>query len=120
MSPTIITKFIPRTNLLDARVEATAKGGTLTVAWDPRLTADTNHANAAKHLAEKLGWSGCWYGGPTYNGLGAVFVQTNDHTVPAFIITPVIQPDRIAPVIQPDRAPPSVAIENSDQLPGLW
>jgi hypothetical protein len=55
MSPTIITKFIPRTNLLGARVEAIAKGGTLTVAWDPRLTADTNHANAAKRLAEKYG-----------------------------------------------------------------
>ena len=115
MSPTIITKFIPRTNLLDARVEATAKGGTLTVAWDPRLTADTNHANAAKHLAEKLGWSGCWYGGPTYNGLGAVFVQTNDHTVPAFIIAPVIQPDRAPPAL-PSRTAISSAIIDK-QLP---
>ena len=92
MSPTIITKFIPRTNLLSARVTATAKDGTLTVEWDPRLTADTNHANAAKRLAEKHGWGGCWHGGPTYTGLSAAFVQTNGHSVPAFIVAPATQP----------------------------
>jgi hypothetical protein len=88
MSPTIITKFIPRANLLSARVTATAKGGTLAVECDPRLTTDTNHANAAKRLAEKHGWSGSWHGGPSYNGLGAVFVQTDRHSVSAFIIDP--------------------------------
>ena len=48
MSQTIITKFIPRANLLSARVRATAKGSSVIVMWEPKLTADANHANAAK------------------------------------------------------------------------
>jgi hypothetical protein len=90
---TIITKFIPRQHLRSARVTAMAKDGAVTLEWDPRLTADTNHANAAKQLAEKFGWGGCWHGGPTYTGLGAAFVQTNSHTVPAFIVGPSPQQD---------------------------
>ena len=87
-SATIITKYLPGANLLGARVTATARGGTVTIAWDPRLTADKNHAAAAQRLAEKQGWDGCWYGGPSYNGQGGVFVQTNRHSTPVFIVAP--------------------------------
>ena len=92
MPQTIITKFIPGTNLQSARVKATANDGTVTVMWDPLQTADVNHANAAKRLAEKHGWSGCWHGGACYNGNGAVFVRTDNRTTPSFIIAPSIAP----------------------------
>jgi hypothetical protein len=90
-SATIITKYLPGENLLGARVTATAKNGSVTVAWNPRLTADQNHANAAKRLAEKSGWDGCWYGRPSYNGQAAVYVQINRHSTPAFIVAPAEQ-----------------------------
>ena len=90
-SATIITKYLPGSKLVGARVTATARGGTVTIAWDPRLTADKNHAAAAQRLAEKQGWDGCWYGGPSYNGQAAVYVQINRHSTPVFIVAPARQ-----------------------------
>ena len=93
MPQTIITKFIPGTNLQTPRVKATAKDETVTVMWNPQLTADRNHAIAAQRLAEKLGWSGFWHGGACYNGNGAVFVRTDNRTTPRFSIAPSIAPE---------------------------
>jgi hypothetical protein len=53
----IVTKFLPPTNTLGARVKVTAQAGRMTVPWDYALGVDDNHRGAAFAFAAKQGWS---------------------------------------------------------------
>jgi hypothetical protein len=66
----ITTKYIGPSNVRGARIAATGhdgRGGRMYVPYDHALSIEHNHAAAARMLAEKLEWSGDWYGG----GLGS-------------------------------------------------
>ena len=52
----IITKYLPPTNTLGARVKATARAGSVTVQCGHDLSYKENHAFAARSLMEKLTW----------------------------------------------------------------
>lgn len=61
MYQAITTKFLGATNHRPSRVKATsASGHTVTVSWDHALNTTENHLAAARTLAEKLEWRGCW------------------------------------------------------------
>jgi hypothetical protein len=68
MFQAIHTKYLGPTNHRGARVKATAQAGSVTVAWDYALSADKNHAEAARVLTEKWGWLGVWVMGALPNG----------------------------------------------------
>ena len=55
-------------------VRTRAQAGSMRHPWNDALTADQNHAEAAKAYAEKLGWPGTWYGGGLPDGVTRVFV----------------------------------------------
>lgn len=60
----ITTKYVGPTDFRGSRVIAkTASGIKITLEWDDALNADENHFNAARALAEKMGWHGQWFGG---------------------------------------------------------
>ena len=66
---TITTKYLGATNHKPSRVKATTTSGiSLTMSWAHELNINANHEFAAKKLAEKLGWSGQWFGGSTKDG----------------------------------------------------
>lgn len=74
----IITKFIPATNTLGARIKATAYRGSVTVGYDHGESADENHKRAAMKLAAKLGWpEEGWTGGDMPDGRGSAFVLSD-------------------------------------------
>jgi hypothetical protein len=52
----IVTKFLPPTNTLGARVKVTAQAGRMTVPWDYALGMEENHRDAALAFAAKQGW----------------------------------------------------------------
>ena len=58
----IITKYLGPTDHRGSRVKATCQAGSLTLEWDDTLDLDANHRVAAIALAEKLGWTGAFYG----------------------------------------------------------
>lgn len=64
----IITRYHGPTNFRGSRVTATASAGKATVAWDHALSADENHAEAAKLLCEKFDWTGTLVGGTLADG----------------------------------------------------
>jgi hypothetical protein len=74
---TIVTKYLPATNVRGSRVKATAEAGSVTLSWDDALNADGNHKRAAEVLADKFGWGGTWVGGSA-PGAGYVFVDVTD------------------------------------------
>lgn len=68
----IETYFIAPTNTRGARIKARVMEGrtsdgaparSLTLPWDHALGPVTNHQEAAKALATRLGWSGQWVSG---------------------------------------------------------
>ena len=70
----ITTKFLGPTNSRGPRVKASAERGSITVHWDHRFNVESNHALAAKALAEKFGWGGWWVAGTSPNGCGYAYV----------------------------------------------
>lgn len=80
MRQAITTKFIPATNTLGSRIKATASGGTsVTLGYEHALSSTQNHLEAAKTLADRMGWAGQWHSGG-YTNAGFVFVLSS----PAF------------------------------------
>lgn len=73
----IITKYLPATNYRGARIKARQSGGPnhITLSYDHRLDADSNHMAAAKALTVKLSWPGVWAEGSLGNS-GNVYVCT--------------------------------------------
>lgn len=56
MRQAIVTKFLGPTNFRGSRVKATCQARSLTVAWDDAKDVDANHTQAARALADALGW----------------------------------------------------------------
>lgn len=54
MSQAIVTKFLPATNRLGARVKASCQRGSLTVAFPQHLNEEAAHVFAARSLCEKF------------------------------------------------------------------
>lgn len=77
MRQAIVTKYHGPGNVRGSRVKATAAAGSVILGWDDRLNVEENHKAAAKVLAEKFGWRGCWVGG-AMPGAGYVFAMTFD------------------------------------------
>jgi hypothetical protein len=82
----ITTRFLGPTNYRGARIKATipdyARGDTrkrpsVTLGWDHALTAEGNHAAAARALALKLGWTGDYHLGD--NGESYIFVRVSEY-----------------------------------------
>jgi hypothetical protein len=73
----ILTTYHGKTAFRDARIVASADGDKpqhrVTVAYEPKLTLEQNHANAAISLALKLQWQGELIAGKTHKGF--VFVR---------------------------------------------
>lgn len=70
----ITTKFHGPGNVRGARISATTESGIrVTVPYDYAGTTDDRHANAARALCEKMGWSGALVSGGLAHG-GQVFV----------------------------------------------
>lgn len=70
MRQAIVTKYLGPTTNRGSRVKATAYAGSITVPWDHALSPDGNHTEAAKALAERLGWVGALVGGGHPDGRG--------------------------------------------------
>ena len=86
MSQAIITKYHGPSKMRGSRVSARAWVGKISIPYDNALNSDQNHANAAKDLAKKSGWSGTWIGGRTPDGSGAwCFVKLSKNSnAPSF------------------------------------
>lgn len=92
----ITTRFHGPTNSRESRITARAAAGRVTVHYDHGLNQRTNHAVAAKALAEKCGWSGMWCSGGLPDGRGDVFVLVANYRPvneltdfePAFVVLP--------------------------------
>ena len=83
----IVTKYYGPGNVKGSRIKATASGGSVTVHLDHSLNIENNHAAAAKALAEKMGWGGCWYMGGLPNDTGYAFVCADTCVEHAFTTT---------------------------------
>lgn len=81
----ITTKYLGPTNRRGSRIKATCQARSITVPCDDRLNSELNHRQAARALADKLGWSGRWIGGGLPNG-GYVYLL-DDSRVPAETFT---------------------------------
>ena len=82
----IEVKFLGPTNYRGARYNARAEAGTVTIEHDYSKSPEANAAEAARTLAEKLGWNyGPWHGGFTASGL-YVFVCVILPDAPAFVL----------------------------------
>lgn len=80
MSQAIITRYHGPGNVRGSRIKATAWAGSITLNYEPSLSADENHAAAAKALADKFKWRGCWFSGGHPDGDGSmIYVSVNDH-----------------------------------------
>lgn len=87
MRQAIVTKYLGPTNFKPSRVKAIAEAGTLTMSWDHGLRNSAgNHDAAARALAEKLGWTGRWYGGGLPDHSGNCYVWSTDSDPHAFEI----------------------------------
>jgi hypothetical protein len=75
MQQAIETKFYGPTNSSGSRIVAKAWAGSVKVHYNHALNADQNHLQAAKALADKMGWGGLWIGGGRAAGNGYVFVN---------------------------------------------
>ena len=52
----ILTRFLPHTKTLSARVKATAQAGSVTIPWEYRDNPSVDHEEAAKALMKRFGW----------------------------------------------------------------
>jgi hypothetical protein len=69
MRKAIVTKYIPASNTLGARVSVKAEDcARRMVPWDHEFNVDGNHCAAAKAYAEQLGWRGVWVAGGGITG----------------------------------------------------
>ena len=68
MYQAIEVKFLPITNHRGARYRASAKGGSVTINKEYRLSDMQNAARAAFKLAYNHDWNGKWIGGQLKNG----------------------------------------------------
>ena len=75
MQQAIETKFYGPTNSSGSRIVAKAWAGSVKVHYNHALNPDQNHLQAAKALADKMGWGGLWIGGGGAKGAGYVFVN---------------------------------------------
>lgn len=81
----IQTRFLAPTNTRDPRVKAWCNAGSVTVEWDDERHIEANHAEAARALAIKLGWTKKHYGGmvggalPGDNGYCFVFLGKDEN-----------------------------------------
>lgn len=78
----IFTKYIGPSNVKGSRVKAYCMvkrviNGSVILEWDSGLSAEENHARAAKALAIKCAWFGNWYQGDA--GDEYVFVRVPAH-----------------------------------------
>lgn len=93
----ILTRFIAPTNRFGPRIKAYAQAGSIMVPWQERVKVEYNHANAARALALKLGWTKRYYGamrgGALPDGTGYAFVfdfnDTSDAALYCFAPDPV-------------------------------
>ena len=85
MRQAIVTKYHGPTNTRGSRITARAEAGSVTVDYDHALNAGDNHLAAARRLAEKLGWSGDWFGGGLPSG-GYCFVCADRAPDSAFTV----------------------------------
>jgi hypothetical protein len=76
MRQAISTKYLGPTDYRGGRIKATADAGSVTLGWDHALSSLQNHAEAARALALKLGWTGKYYMGGTGNGYHFVYADT--------------------------------------------
>jgi hypothetical protein len=83
----IHTAYHGKSTFRGARVVASADGDKpahrVTLAWEPALSPEQNHANAAITLALKLNWRGELIAGQTHKGF--VFVRSDGvrYSIPA-------------------------------------
>lgn len=54
----IVTKYIGQSEYKPSRIKATCEAGSITVSYDHGLNGTENHIQAAKTLANKIGWHG--------------------------------------------------------------
>ena len=59
----IVTKYHGPTSTQPGRIIATAEAGRVVHYYDHGRSQDANHDEAARKLADKLGWAGSWYRG---------------------------------------------------------
>ena len=86
MYQAIETKYFGPTNSNPGRVIAKAQAGKLVHEWDHSLGIGKNHAEAARKLAEKLGWSGLWFGAFNAKGDDNVFVYHDQNSEAEFVL----------------------------------
>jgi hypothetical protein len=84
MRQAIETTFYGPTDFNGSRIVARCQARRITVPYRHAFSSDWNHATAASMLAERLGWTGNWYGGANANGRGYVFTLADN--VPTFAI----------------------------------
>ncbi len=77
MRQAITTKYIGPTNFRGSRVKAICQARSLTVAWDDAKDVNENHTQAARALADALGWleHNDMVGGGLPNGEGNAYVM---------------------------------------------
>ena len=59
----IRTRYHGPTNTRGSRITAKCERGTLSMPYNYALNLQENHAEAARQLADKLGWAGVYHGG---------------------------------------------------------
>jgi hypothetical protein len=59
----IRTRYHGPSNVKGSRIAAKCEGGALSMPYNHSLTLQANHAEAARQLAERLGWVGVYHGG---------------------------------------------------------
>lgn len=89
MPQAIVTKYRGPTDRSGPRVVATCQARRCTLAYEHSLSLEGNEIEAARQLAESLGWGGPWYSGRLPDGR-AVFVQGQgiDQTAATFEARP--------------------------------
>ena len=77
----IITKYLGPTNTRGGRFKAVCQAGSITVPHEYRGSV-VEHTEAARALAEKLGWDGTFIGAALPDGKGYAFVFVDSFGVP--------------------------------------
>lgn len=84
LGQSIRTLYVPPTSASRPQIKAMTDNGIAAIfTCDESLTRDENHAEAARRLAQQLGWSGSYVPGGYETGF--VFVNTKT-TNPSFTI----------------------------------
>jgi hypothetical protein len=73
----IVTRYLPPTNRMGARIKATAAAGSVILPYDHALNIEDNHAETAEALANKFKWSGNWFMGALPDDASYCFVCVN-------------------------------------------